>query len=356
MASLFWDTDANAKTVSALVRTVSLLSIAGVVWLEFALYGDITAHVMGGGVFYAAAVVWIACFIVVAFTLHFGLRGFVMADLLHSGIIVLGILMFLGGTLLIYAQSPTLKAGDVLAPMLEPQSLLLFALHVLIANSLLGMMSESHWLRMWIFEKKEVQQQIPAQLGTALIWAALIVVGLIGSSITGKVDTENVALLLSRLKDLSPVYVLAFWLGGTAALFSTADSQIYGFRLVFAFNTNKGDIPEGSVAVKYPTAISVAIATLSACIYFGVRSFAIPFDKIVFVLLPLTLNLLPAFLQLAFGRRVSAGPILISLAGYLSLAIAGFLTPEAKLAYSLAAAIVPLLVGATCLAFQKKES
>lgn len=355
VASLFWNEDAASKAVSVLVRRVSLLAIAGVIWLEFALFGDITARVMGGGTFYAAVVVWIACFFVVAFTLQFGLRGFVMADLLHSGIIVIGVLMFLLGTLFLYTQSPTLSVSSVLAPIIDTKSLLLFVVHVFIANALLGMMSESHWLRMWVFENKEVQQQVPAQMGTGVVWAALIVVGLIGSSITGKVDTENVGLLLSSLKEVSPVFVMAFWLGGTAALFSTADSQIYGFRLVFSFDTNKGEIPGGSVSVKHPLAVSIGAATLAAAVYLGVRTFAIPFDKIVFVLLPLTLNLLPAFLQLAFGRRVTAMPILISLGGYLSLATAGFFMPEAQLAYSLAAAIVPVIVGATCMVFQKRE-
>ena len=76
----------------------------------------------------------------------------------------------------------------------------------------------------------------------------------------------------------------------------------------------------------------------------------IPFDKIVFVLLPITLNLLPAFAQLSFGRAVRLWPILVSLLIYIVLATVGFFTPENQLAATLTAALAPVVIAVIALA------
>lgn len=91
VASLFWAPDNEAKRVSTLVKYLSLFAISSIVWLEFALFGDITVRIIGGTAYQAALFVGLAAFSVVWFTMRFGLRGFVMADLLHSGIVIAGV-------------------------------------------------------------------------------------------------------------------------------------------------------------------------------------------------------------------------------------------------------------------------
>jgi hypothetical protein len=245
VASLFWRDTGQAKLICGLVRYLSLFAIGSIVWLEFALFGDITAKVLGQSTARATTIVGMATFAIVWFTLRYGLRGFVMADLLHSGIVVGGIVVFLLGTIYLRIAEGIPDIKTVIAPIVPSNVLVLFVLHVLVANAFLTLVSESHWLRLWVFSDNEVKQQVPAQIGTAIVWAALIVVGLLASSMTGAVDTENVAKLLARLKDLSPFFVMAFWVGGTAALFSTADAQIYAFRLVLAFDTHAGPLLSG---------------------------------------------------------------------------------------------------------------
>ncbi len=344
VASLFWAPDNEAKRVSTLVKYLSLFAISSIVWLEFALFGDITVRIIGGTAYQAALFVGLAAFSVVWFTMRFGLRGFVMADLLHSGIVIAGILVFLIGTVYLYSIQGTSTLAAVIAPIVPPNVVLLFVLHVLVANAFLTLVSESHWLRLWVFSENEIKQQVPAQIGAALVWAALIAIGLLASSLTDAVDTDNVAKLLAKLNELSPIFVMAFWIGGTAALFSTADAQIYGFRLVTAFNIGTGAISDSTVSAKRPALIAIIVALIASGLYAAVRSNQIPFDKIVFVLLPITLNLLPAFAQLAFGRTIKVWPLALSLLIYVALAIVGFLMPENQLAATLAAALAPVVI------------
>jgi hypothetical protein len=350
VASLFWQNTEQAKLICSLVRYLSLFAIGSIVWLEFALFGDITSKVLGQTTAHATTIVGTATFAVVWFTLRYGLRGFVMADLLHSGIVVGGVIAFLFGTIYLSKAQGIPDLKTVVAPMVPPSVLILFVLHVLVANAFLTLVSESHWLRLWVFSDNEVRQQLPAQMGTAIIWAALIIVGLLASSMTGAVDTDNVAKLLAKLKELSPFFVMAFWLGGTAALFSTSDAQIYAFRLVLAFDTRAGRIPDSHIPAKHPLLIALAVAILSAGIYLAVRTGDVPFDKIVFVLLPITLNLLPAFAQLAYNQSVQLWPLLLSLAVYVTLSIVGFAMPA-----TLAAALTPVLVAGLALALGRKQ-
>ncbi len=349
VASLFWSQDLEARRVASVVKFLSLFAIASIVWLEFALFGDITARILGSSFTKAAVFVGVATIAVVWFTLRFGLRGFVMADLLHSAIVVAGIVVFLVGTIYLFRTEASVSLVKAFEPIVPPSVLVLFVFHVVVANAFLTLVSESHWLRLWVFSDNEVKQQIPAQVGTALVWTLLIFIGLLASGLTGTVDTENVAKLLGRLKEYSALFVMAFWLGGTAALFSTADAQIYGFRLVMAFDIRTGAIPDQAVSSRSPILVAIAAGLAAALLYVVVRAGDIPFDKIVFILLPITLNLLPAFVQLAFGYTVRLWPILISLIIYVILAGVGFTMPENQLAATLAAALAPIVVSAIAL-------
>ncbi len=94
---------------------------------------------------------------------------------------------------------------------------------------------------------------------------------------------------------------------------------------------------------------------MAAAIYLTVRAGDVPFDKIVFVLLPITLNLLPAFVQLAYHQNVQLWPMLFSLAVYVTLSAVGFTMPENQLAATLAAALTPVVMAGLALALGRKK-
>ncbi len=82
IACLFWrPNDKGARTTALIIKWISLLNIASVIWLEFAVFTDISASLIGFPTMVAKVVLLsICCFSVVFFTLRYGLRGFVFAD------------------------------------------------------------------------------------------------------------------------------------------------------------------------------------------------------------------------------------------------------------------------------------
>jgi len=348
VASLFWSEKTNNQSLSSAVKTISLINISAIIWLEFSIFGDITGRIVGANLLTSTFIVWSIAFGVFWFTLGFGLRGFVAADLLHSSLIVISVLMIAGGTLALLASAPwsTSAIKSALKPLSEVPATIIFFVHLMIVNGFIVLTSEAHWLRMWVFSTKELTMQVRAQMLTASIWAILILVGLVASQLTGAIDTANVSGLLGHLSDVSPIFLIAFWVGATAALFSTADSQIYCFRLVRSFSCKTGRISEVGAA-KPSFVVALGGSILTAGVYYCVRRIGVPFDKIVFVLLPLTLNFVPALVLLAFGREIPRGLVYFSAAGYLGIAILGFIADQTDMTYSLAAATVP--IAATCL-------
>lgn len=105
IATLFWTNDDRGKRLSRVVKYVSMFCIAAVIWLEFNLmteFAGMLFHVTTWQV--KTGIMFFSVLSVIYFTLKYGVRGFVFADLLHSPLILIGAVgLFVGATLL-YAR------------------------------------------------------------------------------------------------------------------------------------------------------------------------------------------------------------------------------------------------------------
>jgi hypothetical protein len=346
ISTLFWrENDGTAILTSKIVRWLSLLNIAAVIWLEFSLFSDIASLVFDVPIlFNKVVIIFVTSFFIIYFTTRFGLRGFVFADAFQSPVIMLSAITLVIGSVILLHLSPT--KIDLIAisnPILSTPQCLLFVAHVLFLNSFIGLVTEGHWLRVWIFEERETILQPKAQLSTAIIWGILIVTGLFTAELTGRTGENAIINLITKLFNLSPVLPVFFWLGATAALFSTADAQIYSFLLVFKFNTQTGKLTNSSIKKYFPLSSALAASFAFAIVYYFVRKMNIPFEKIIFIIMPMSLNLLPAFVRQMHNYKqrpilLIASIILYSVASYL-----GFTQPEFELQWTLTAALMPII-------------
>lgn len=360
VTALFWSDDQKSKQTALISRWISMASISGILWLEFSVFGDISGVVLGIDLYQKAMFVFGMTGLVSWFTFRYGLRGFILADVLHASLIALACIALLIGVSTILELSATnISLFNVLAPLADVSTLIIFSLHVLVLNSFLVLTSESHWLRMWLFagkmENKEVTKQVTAQGLTAVVWGALICVGLLASTITGKVELAALSPLLTKLSDISPIFLAFFWLGATAALFSTADMQFYCLTLLKRYDWQIGQIPETAEHIRQPTMSAIAIAAVFAGAFVVVRLWHIPIEKLVFTIVPLALNLAPTLVQVAFGKPATPAPMLISLLGYASCSLFGFIQPEESLTATLAAALIPAALSAWMFFKVKRE-
>jgi hypothetical protein len=348
LASLFWGETAQSKTVVHLIKAISLIGMAGTVWLEFAVFGDVSGHLLGFGPPGKSLLVGLTAAAVFMFTFRYGLRGFVVADLLHSALIAAAVLMLIAGTAWLFLAASADDGAALLilgTPIADTKTCLIVVCNVFVVNAFWVVVSESHWLRMWLFEQKELRVQLPAQFATAAVWFLLIVTGWFANALTGSIGDDAIKGMLTLLSDEAYIFLAAFWVGAAAALFSTADVQSYCFRLVQTFSVRLGRIPEGTKAVTGGVLWPLLIGLSTGLIYFAVRYAHVPFDKLVFTIIPFSQNAIPAFLQLAFRVPVTVAPTIVALGSYLALAIWGFLQPPAAVAANLLAAIVPAIIG-----------
>ena len=85
IARLFWSDDPTDIRISRLVKWISIASITGIIWLEFALFSDVFGALLKiESLFIRALICGIATLVVTDFTLRFGLRGFIFADAFHA--------------------------------------------------------------------------------------------------------------------------------------------------------------------------------------------------------------------------------------------------------------------------------
>jgi hypothetical protein len=95
-----------------------------------------------------------------------------------------------------------------------------------------------------------------------------------------------------------------------------------------------------------PVRLSVLTTIIFVCIYVFVRSFNVPFEKMIFVVLPVCLNVFPAFVLAVLGEKQQPHFILASLALYIGCSILGFLQPSNEFFWTLLAPFCPVLVSA----------
>lgn len=348
VAALFYTEEADDKKISSLVKYISLVGISCSIWLEFAVFGDIFGKLFfESNIIYSCLSVGICAFAVLFFTTKYGLQGFVFADALHGliiGIAIVSIVIQLICFSTDHTVAHSISLPDFFSSLASPIEIVLFLVHVFLINAFFVILAESHWLRLWLFEEKEVKYQIRAQALTAFLWGGIIFAGLSAYSLVGKTETDLVADTLLKFLALPIPFVYAFfWMGAIAALFSTADGQLYCFFLVRAFDPKRGLIPDKAKRIRDPFLFSISAGTLFALVYFVVRFLEIPFEKIVFSVMPITMNLLPALLPLVAGKKPKICYTVYSLVIYSLVVFIGLLIPSTALYASLGAIVVPIL-------------
>jgi hypothetical protein len=346
IASVFWRRNPAAKQTALTIKWLSMLSLAAFIWLDFALFADISGRLLSVDVlWFRLLLLATACFGVSYFTLRFGLRGFVFADLFHSPLIVLASCLLLIGCVILGIKFSiwTMPLDTFFKPVLSQKECIIFAIHVLFLNSFLVISTESHWFRLWLFGDAETTQQRRSQVGIALLWGFLIIIGFFASNLSGgKVGEDAVVALLRNLSGLSWIFPVAFWIGGTAALFSSADASIYSFLIVRRFDNASGKLLQMRMAEVKPVKYTLFITVVFGVAYALVRQFQIPFEKIIFVVIPLTLNVLPAFVFAVRKRPQNPFFIWLSLALYGLASVCGFIQPSSQLFWTLMAALMPI--------------
>ena len=293
------------------------------------------------------ALLSVSCFAVVFFTLRYGLRGFVFADFFQAPLILLGSLVVLGGVVFLAFSIGSFKQIiiDLPTPMLSLKDCVLFAVQVISLNLLLVLVTEPHWLRVWIFRAKETHLQASSTLATGILWSLLALIGLFAFPLSGnKIGEAAIVSLLQQMSAASAVFVVAFWVGGMAALFSSADSQIYSFLLVREFQLSTGKLREVLMSGLKPVRLSVLTTAIFVSVYVFVRSVNVPFEKMIFVVLPVCLNVFPAFVFAVLREKQQPHLILASLALYFVCSVLGFLQPSNEFFWILLAPFCPVLV------------
>jgi TM2 domain-containing membrane protein YozV len=348
IASLFWHPNSKYQHTSRLVKYVSILNMLAVIWLEFSLFADISGQLMQiDSILVRAILLAVVTGVIFDFTLRFGLRGFIFADFLHAPLIAIAsIALFVGGVMLLISGTVTARPSlDWVLPIISPIQCVLFAAHVICLNIFLVLVTEPHWLRVWAFGSEKITKiQVRSLAATALIWLLLTVLGFLAFGVTQKVGNEAIAGFVALLQNLSPAFIVVFWIGGIAALFSTADTQIYSLLVVSEFEPRTGEMQDRFLTSLRPITTGVTIGVLFALVYFVVRALDLPFEKIIFVVIPLPLNLLPAFAAGIGERKQQPGFIYLSLALYSIFAVWGFVLPDQQFYATLAAGLVPIAV------------
>ena len=345
VAKIFWrPNNQNAIKTSRIVKWVSLINICAVIWLEFALFSDIASRLFNiTNLECKILFIFITSFLVVYFTVKFGLRGFVFADFFQSPIIGVSALCLITGCAIAFFTKNNVDFSNLFHPINSYSDCGMFAIHVIFVNFFFVLVTEGHWLRIWIFGQKETQLQIKSLSVTSVIWLILILIGLLSFVITGGKSGESAIVgLLQQLHLLSPVFIVFFWLGGVAALFACADSQIFSFLIVNEFDYKSGQLKNKLMDKISPFPIAMAFACFFSIIYCILRVNNVPFEKIVFIVMPLSLNTLPAFVRAAKGYSQKPKLILLSIICYLIFSIIGLFQPNNELAWTLIAAAWPL--------------
>ena len=361
LASVFWDDTVPARATASLIRWISLFNIGALIWLDFSLFARISTIILGLNSRWAASgILVVTCLVIFHFTIRYGLRGFVFADLFQSPALAISTAVLFLGCLYVAAKAglgfSLSQTITLMTPVLPATACVFFALHVTFLNLIQVAVTEPHWLRMWAFREKETQFQVVSLLATAALWLVLVSIGFLAYRLTGgKVGEAAIAQLLKVMLGYSPVFVVAFWCAGIAALFASADTLIYSFLLVYDFNPSNGKLRSEIVAKLHPSLTASVAAAFFLIVYFVIDYWGLPFAKIMFVLIPFCLNAFPAFALEAFDREPRPALTVVSLILYMACAANGFLKPESELLWTLAASFVPVAVAFIGVAFGKRR-
>ena len=357
IAALFWRETEAGKQASWIARIITLVSISCILWLEFATFSTLAGSIFGfDSTLNKSFVMFFAVLFIFDFTLRNGLRGFIFTDLLHAPMILLGTLAVLIGALFLIKVDSSGALNLLTAPPKLPlPETITFVVATIFLNSFILLTGESHWIRVWAMRSQVAKSTVRAGIVMAVTWLLLIAIGLlIATTYTGG-GALSVIQLVNALANLSLIYVIGFWMAGTAALFSTADAQVYSFLLVAAFNPEKGEIETKSAIIKFPLFAALSIALAFSGLYFLVTEWKLPFEQIVFFVFPLFLCLVPGLIQILKGHQVSAGPMSVALCLYLVCGIGMIVSSKFEFFFSLGAPLMPAIVAAAVAMLPAKE-
>jgi len=346
IASVFWrDNDRAAQLTAISAKWVSLVNIASIIWLEFAFFGNVAGDlIQRPDLITKSVLVIFCCFTVTYFTLRFGLRGIVFADAFQSPILAFAGVILVIGSVILFAQSP-LQIGTMLKPMLPGKQVFLFLVQLTFLNLFINLVTESHWLRLWVFREKEITRQESGVKWTAALWALLAVLGFFAYSLSGgKTGMEAVGGFLSRLGGVSILFLAAFWIGAMAALFSSADTQIYSFLVVKHFNAKTGTLDNPSMASMRPMNLAAVTTVVFVLCFLGVKYSRIDFDQLVFLIFPISLNILPAFVRVVLKKTQSPKYLWVSVVLYALFAVISAIRPPTEFWWRLCPPLMPMLV------------
>ncbi len=354
IAKVFWRSTREGRQTAVLVKWISLFSITAIIWLEFSVFSDISGRLLGfNTLWFKVPFLILSSFAVIYFTLRYALRGFIFADIFQAPLMALcAVILLMGCAILLFNHSiPSGSVGDFFKPIVPRQQCMIFVMHDFFLASFYVLVSEGHWIRLWIFRENESKQQGWSQLAVAILWGMLILVGFFASAISGlnAFGEDAVVGLLGKLTSVSWIFPSAFWAGGTAALFSAADAQIFSFMLVKSFVPSSGNLKGTETSKLKPVRYALLGSVVFAIVYAVLRYFAFPFEKIIFIVIPMTLNLLPAFVLAARGKRQNHLFLWLSLVLYAAASIRGLQQPTSELMWTLCASLAP--VGVSILAF-----
>jgi hypothetical protein len=349
IAALFWANNPAAQQTARLVKWVSILNLAAVLWMEFSVFAAIGKHLLGVPSDVVAPVLLFGCcFSVALFTLKYGLRGFVFADLFHVPLIALAAVAILGGAIVLSYQNWGIipPVHDIISPKLPIFACALFALHNLCLNGLQLLTTEGHWLRLWIFRDQETRKLTRSTVLTGVVWGLLSAVGLLAYYLASQdIGVSTVAGLLSRLNELSVVFLAVFWIGGVAALFSTSDAQLYALMVVWNFNPRDGVLHDRAMMNIRPLFLATAISGAATAVYvILLHVLHLEIEKLVFLVFSLPLILFPAFVRAYRGLPQHPWYIILALVLYLGAAIAGLRQPRLGFEWTLAATLMPIAI------------
>jgi hypothetical protein len=374
---------------ASFVRVVALTNILAILWLEFSVFADVSSKlIISESILWGAIFLYGCAFAVLYFTLRFGLRGFLFADLFHGPIIVIGTVTLLIGTVVFLVGIPSDGGhedrlaklfGKLLTEMNAPKapspnspllSGVLFAISCLFLNSFLVLITQPHWFRVWMFGEKETTLQVTSLSITAVVWSILVLIGALASIVVTAAPQDVheackaanldgsvpvVVCFLQQVTGAFPLLAVAFWVAGTGALFSTADAQIYSFFSIQRFDLREGKIAHAEFKELRPALYAATAAALFAGCYALVRFLKVDFNQLVFVLLPSCLNIVPALILAVRGIRQEPILLWISIIPYAVCAFLGLLNTDLAPVFAVAAPLMPLTVSAVALVYRPKE-
>lgn len=381
MLSIFADGTTHGSRTAQIVKFITITNITALLWLEFSVFADVTSRLVAPDMeIWGSAILFVSAFTIISFTLRYGLRGFVLADLFQSPIIAVGAFVLMGGacyyviTRFILPLDPQdvtsvlvalyRKTASVLGtPVLGVTSGILFSISCLFLNGFLVLVTQPHWLRMWLFGGKEVRFQIWSLGITSAIWSLLILVGGLAAIIVsqeglaGSLQANEVVVVLLRTLayQVSPVFLVTFWLAGMAALFSSADVQIYSFLLMRRFNCVKGKLEDSEFARLRIWSYSFFPAAGFSVAYWLVRHFHLPLDRLVLILVPSCITMVPSLILVTLRRRQNYWLIIASASLYTLCAIVGLAENPLGQAFAVAAPICPFVVSLGALLCRRED-